>query len=175
MLIIALLVACATPEPEAAAPTEPVPEVLAEVVPVTEPSPVAEEVVSPPFVVDPSSPAVLALSDKAEALFADKAFIVTAVLLNSEDRGKDGWRSCAQLMPAQFGLTDATPSTFLTENDKTCAEDPDGFVKKVFVAAPEQMAFLPFEMNGEKLEVMSVTTVTPGAPSSEPVVADGIK
>ncbi|MFA5946411.1 MAG: hypothetical protein WC813_00100 [Patescibacteria group bacterium] len=180
MIVVSFLIACATTSPEVAVPTEPAPEVLAEVIPATEPVPVAEETV-PTFTVDPSTPAVLALFGQATQYFGDKSFVITAVLLNSEDAGKDGWKSCAKLVPAQFGLTNATPSVFLTENDKTCEEDPDGFVKKVFVAAPEQMAFLPFEMNGEKLEVLSVTTVVPSAPavntppSTEPAVADGTK
>jgi hypothetical protein len=136
---------------------------------------------APTFVVDPLSLPVIMLSDSATAHYGGTGFVITAALLDSQDVGTDGWKSCAKLTRAQFGIADGTPAQFLSQNDKFCAEDPDGFVLKVLIAAPEQTAFLPIEFNGEKLEVLSVTTVTAGTPlrittpPTDPVVADGAK
>lgn len=181
MLIIALLVACATPTPEAAAPTEPAPETqVSEVVPVTEPTPVTEEVATPTFVVDPSSPAAIKLSDEAKTVFGEQGFVITVAVFDSADAGTDGWRSCAKLTPAQFGIPDAMPHLFLTEKDKTCAEDPEGFVTKVMAAGLTEGAFLPPEFQGEKMAITSTGTLAMNTPPATEAVtseatADGAK
>jgi hypothetical protein len=176
LLLVASLFACSTPE----ADPEVTPEAaVAEVVPVAEP--VVPEPAPAPEVANLTPPSVSKLSEDARMVFGDQGFTITVAVFDTADAGTDGWRSCAKLTTAQFGIPDAMPHVFLTQNDKSCLDDPEGFVTKVLAADVARSTFQEPMVGTEKMAATSITVFpfaplpAPADPASEPVTADAAK